>query len=415
MSRKRTAVNEHALLLLKHLVKARLNLDCSTFSHIQQLQEDIKQTTGEYLSLQTLNRFFGIIQNDFNPSINTLNTFSKYVDYQSFFEFEQFNPLESLVKEQSSALSRFIVSIFSSISPEASLEPGILVVARNTVKIMKEDRRLASQVYYAMAPHPTGRKYFFEQFINIDALDKEYGDGLRYYLLHAETREQKFFAYNIYCYRYFLTGNIPLFQKYFTLLGTFGQSEILTFHPLFIDRYYATCVFNQVIRKAENGQSNGLTDTMADLDMLSSHAKSFCYAGYLVGEALLLAGEYGRAWDILNSDEIKPASLPACLQEEFITRLDIFKLLSGLLSNHIRVKKALSLYAELSAKPLPVLSQDYLSFFLLLLKRNLFPRPGIRKEICEHMSLLVQKTGFHYLTGYEQLVCRSDSNLFKNN
>jgi hypothetical protein len=123
----------------------------------------------------------------------------------------------------------------------------------------------------------------------------------------------------------------------------------------------------------------------------------------------LLAGEYGRAWDILNSDEIKPTSLPAVLQEEFITRLDIFKLLSGFLSNHISTKKALSLYAELSDRPLPVLSHNYLSFFLVLLKRSLFPRPGIRKEVTEHIQYLVHKTGFRYFTGYEQLIIKTES------
>jgi hypothetical protein len=409
MSRKRTAVNERALQLLKHLIRARLNLDCSTFSHIQQLRQDIKRNTGEYLSLQTLNRFFGIIQNDFNPSVNTLDTFARYVNYQSFSEFEKLNPAINPETGNYSYIARFIEAVFSPIHPEVNIEPGILVIVRNIARLMKEDHQLAGQVYCSMAPHAFGRKYFFEQFVNIDALDKEYGDGLQYYLLNAQNREQKFFAYNLYCYRYFLTGNNALFQKYYGLLNTFGQSEILSFHPLFIDRYYATCVFNQVVTKAENGQPNDLIDTMADLDMLSSHAKSFCYAGYLVGEALLLAGEYGRAWDILNSDEIKPTSLPAVLQEEFITRLDIFKLLSGFLSNHISTKKALSLYAELSDRPLPVLSHNYLSFFLVLLKRSLFPRPGIRKEVTEHIQYLVHKTGFRYFTGYEQLIIKTES------
>lgn len=409
MARKRTAVNENALPLLKRLIRVKLNLNCSTSSHIQQLQHDIQQITGEYLSSQTLNRFFGIIHTGFNPSMHTLDTLARYVGYKSFAEFEMLNAEKNSEQINSTFTSRFIVSVFAQINPEENIEPGILQVVKNIATLMADDRQLAAEVYCAMAPSIFGRKFFFEQFVNIDALDNVYGNGLQYYLLNAHNREQKFFAYILYCYRYFLTAQSGLFQKFYGLLNAYRQSEIMTFHPLLVDRYYAVLVFNQVMGRKEGCEQTSEKGELADFDIWSSHAKSCYCAGYLVGEALLLAGEFGRSWEILNSDEIKPSSLSGCLQEEFITHLSILKLTSGYFSNHISNKRAMSLYLELSEKQLPVLLHDYLMFYLLFLKRSLFPKSVIRKEVNEQLSYLIRKTGFVYFREFDMQLHRSES------
>ncbi|AXY75564.1 hypothetical protein D3H65_16965 [Paraflavitalea soli] len=409
MARKRTAVNENALPLLKRLIRIKLNLNCSTSSHIQQLQHEIQQITGEYLSSQTLNRFFGIIHTGFNPSIHTLDTLACFVGYKSFAEFEMLNAEKNADQVNSTFTSRFIVSVFSQINPEDNIEPGILQVIKNIASLMADDRQLAAEIYCAMSPSVFGRKFFFEQFVNVDALDSVYGDGLQYYLLNAHNREQKFFAYILYCYRYFLTAHTTLFQKYFNLLQAFRQSEIMTFHPLMVDRYYAVLVFNQVMGKKDHNNADSIKGDLADFDIWSSHAKSCYCAGYLVGDALLLAGEFGRSWEILNSDEIKPSSLTGCLQDEFITHLGILKLMSGYFSNHISTKRALSLFVELNEKPLPVLLHDYLSFYLLFLKRSLFPKATIRKEVNEQIQYLIKKTGFVYFREFDMQLNRSES------
>ncbi|NII27378.1 hypothetical protein HB364_19975 [Pseudoflavitalea sp. X16] len=408
MARKRTAVNENALQLLKRLIKIKLNLDCSTSSHIQQLQHDVQLVTGESLSAQTLNRFFGIIRTGFNPSVHTLDTLARYVGYKSFSEFETLNAGKKAEQINATFSSKFIVDVFSQIDTEDKIEPGILQVIKNIATLMADDRQLAADVYCAMAPSVFGRKFFFEQFVNIDALDSVYGDGLQYYLLNAHNREQKFFAYVLYCYRYFLTANATLFQKYFNLLNVFRQSEIMNFHPLLVDRYYAVLVFNQIMQKKEINSLDSMNE-LADFDIWSSHAKSCYCAGYLVGEALLLAGEFGRSWEVLNSDEIKPSFLTGCLRDEFVTHLNILKLMSGFFSNHISTKRALSLYAELNDKPLPVLLHDYLSFYLLFLKRSLFPKAIVRKEVNEQVQYLVKKTGFVYFREFDLQLTKSES------
>lgn len=411
MARKRNAVNENTLELLKHFVKAKSNLDCSSFAQIHKLQQDIQHSTGTYLSLQTLNRLFGIIRTGFNPSVHTLNTLAAYVDYKSFQEFEILN-IEKLPEDvQISFASKFILSVFSSITPEDNMQAGVLPVMRNVVKLIAEDRQLASEVYYGMAPPAFGRKYFFEQFINMDGLDHAYGNGLQYYLLNAESREQKFFAYTLYCYRYFLTGRHALFREYFNLLHEFRQSEIMAFQPMLIDRYYAVLVFNQSIRKTDMDDDATLTSDMMDFDMLSSHARSFYSAGYLVGEALLLTGEFDKAWQILNKGEklIAPDGL---LQEDRTTYIDILRLSCGFYSANISVKRTQTLLDEIQGRKLPALSGDYLSLLLLFLKRSIQAKPQLRKEISAQIPALIQKTGFHYMHKYDLLLDTSASIIF---
>jgi hypothetical protein len=80
MSRKPTSVNNKSLQLLKGFVQNKSHLSCTCFAEIQQLQSEIKKNVNEYISVQTLNRFFGLIKNDFKPSITTLNILGRYVD-----------------------------------------------------------------------------------------------------------------------------------------------------------------------------------------------------------------------------------------------------------------------------------------------------------------------------------------------
>jgi hypothetical protein len=408
MARKRTAVNENALELLKHFVKAKSSLDCSTFSHIHQLQQDIQQATGEYLSLQTLNRLFGIIRTGFNPSVHTLDTLARYIDYKSFHEFATLNAGKCPEKVSVSLTSKFLVSLFASIGVEEDMGPGILHVIKNVVKLMAEDRQLASEVYYGMAASPFGRRYFFEQFINMDALDSVYGDGLQYYLLNADSRQQKFFAYTLYCYRYFLTGNHCLFREYFNLLNEFRQSEIISFPPMFSDRYYAILVLNLEIRQSDMGDTGDLEKGLIDFDMLSAHARSFYAAGYLVGEALLLTGQFEKAWQTVNA--IEKSQEPAdCLQEEISVYIEVLKLASGFFSSHLSRKRALALLERLEDGKLPVLSKDYLTLLLLFVKRSLYPKGHTRKEINEQIEQLVKKTGFAYISKYNLLLDKSAS------
>ena len=108
MPRKPNQVNDSVLEVLKSQLKARTNLECNSFADMQLLQQEIRRTMNEYLSLQTLNRLFGIIRNDFHPSQHTLNVLAQYLQYNTFHEFARLNDTPQLGKKQVSFESKFI-------------------------------------------------------------------------------------------------------------------------------------------------------------------------------------------------------------------------------------------------------------------------------------------------------------------
>src|SRR5688572_17012218 len=135
MARKRNQVNACILEALKDQVKLRSNLECNSFADMQQLQQEIRKTMDEYLSLQTLNRLFGIIRNDFSPSLNTLNIIAQYLQYNSFREFVELNDKPGLLKKLASFESKFIFSVFSSVDPDKEDDHILQTVIRNILNI----------------------------------------------------------------------------------------------------------------------------------------------------------------------------------------------------------------------------------------------------------------------------------------
>lgn len=395
MSRKPTTVNENAVDLLRHMVKSKSNLNCTSFSEIQALQEGITKSTNEYLSVQTLSRFFGVVRSHFKPSHHTLNTLSLYVNYSSFKHFELLNESGSVKNDSSFFVTDLFHSLFSSIDPSG--EQNLELVSKNILKWMIQNPQYYSDIYPAFSKTPFGRRMFFEGFANIDALNAGYGNGLHYYLLHSEITEEKAFAHSMCCFWYFLTWDVKKFKEYFEYLQHYKQSQIVSFHPMVVDRYYAAFIYNQAINlKSETSHRNA---GMVDFDILTSTSISSMSGSIYVAEALLLTGEFQRAWQLLNNSQFTTNG-PQSLKSDFDMQVRILKLLSGYLSGNITQRRSLSYYLDIVSKPMPFLSENYYSLLLLFVKYKLFTRFNVRKQVIESSRKLIDKTGFKFFRMY---------------
>jgi len=394
MSRKPTAVNESAVNLLRHMVKAKSNLSCSSFSEIQALHEGIAKTTSEYLSVQTLSRFFGVIRSEFKPSHHTLDTLSQYLNYSSFRHFELLNEAGSPSSDGSLFVAELFSSMFSGIKNGG--EHGVDRIARNILEWMIKNPQYYSDIYPTVAKTELGRKLFFEDFVNIDALNQGYGNSIHYYLLHSNSREEKLFGYAMCCYWYFLSNDEKKFREYFEYIQQYKHSEVISFHPRVIDRYYASIIYGQAIASHEK---SSLKPVLADLDILTSNSISSLSCSVYSSEALLLTGEFQRAWEILNTDH-SFSFVPDCVREEFDVQVRILKLLSGYLSENVSKRRCLSVYLDLVNKPLPFLSESYCNLFLYFIKYTMFTRNNLRKQVVERYRTLIQKTGFTYFQSF---------------
>lgn len=402
MARKPTAFDPGALDLLKEFVKRKVNLPCTSFPHIQQLEENIRITTGEYLSPQTLNRLFGIIPNGFNPSSNTLDTLARYTGFKDFTEIETIAENRMSSREQNNELFRILSSLFATTASGTGNEPGVFLMMENLCKVIHSDLAFGKLIYAHMARLPLGRSYLFERLIYYDQLAGVYGDALPVCLLYASNREQKFFILNMYCYKYFLTSDKSQFDNYYQILINYPQSEVMKFSPHIIDRYYAVHILNDAF-------GNDLPDnedahiTLPELDSFSSHPGHLSHSRFMLGEALLLVGQFEKAYEMLST-QLLPLEYKGELDKAYYeTAVAVYKLVSGYFSRQISARRAYTWCQQLLAAPMPILAGDFLALMLWSLLFTLETK-ATEKKICrDKIEALVNKTKFTSFNSFFQM------------
>lgn len=406
MARKPTTFDPVALEFLKEFVKRKVNLSCNSFSHIQQLEESIRLTTGEFLSLQTLNRLFGIIPNGFNPSLNTLDTLAHYTGFHSFADITAIAENRPENGKESTDISRILASLFNMTGSSPEEEPGIFLVMENLCGLIHKDVVLGKLIYAQMARSYLGRKYLFERLVFIDQLAGVYGDALPVCLLYASDREQTFFILSMLCYKSFFMGDIARFKSYFKILLSYPQSEVMQFMPHIVDRYYAVMVMDKMYGNTMQGFEGGLQG-MAELDFFSSPHSDHQHAGFLLGEALLLTGDFERAYELLNETDIEFISIGAMDKTYHEAAVSVYKLVSGYFSQRINPKRAYLMCRQLLDGPMPLLARDFLSLVLLCLLIQLELK-STEKKICrDKIDVLVTKTKFTFFYSFLEICDRA--------
>lgn len=69
------------------LVGQRSKLQLSTIASLNHLMMEIKDSTGEKLSISTLRRLFGKVESAHEPSISTLDILCRFVGYRGWYDF----------------------------------------------------------------------------------------------------------------------------------------------------------------------------------------------------------------------------------------------------------------------------------------------------------------------------------------
>jgi hypothetical protein len=363
MSRKPTIANENSIKLLKEFIRKKSNLGCTSFNEIQQLQFKIKKDTNEYISNQTLNRFFGLIKNNFKPAAATLNVLAKYVQYNSFKDFELLNTQE---QSQSKSLKscKLVLSLFSDVHASNKTEEGILDIFKNMCTLIEKNPDMIPDVYPFMARSDIGREYFFKQLINIDALNSHYGDGLNYFLLNTNNREDHLFAYTLLCFRYFLTNQPFWFDHYFEKINQYKLDEIRSFHPFLLGRYYATCVFKNVIDNKPININPETLESFNRIDRTKFPYAAFPKAEYIFGLSLLLAQEYSLSWEVLQMGSRYLKNIPIYMDKSFVTQYELLQLYAGYCSTQISKKRATEQLKGIQEKSFYLLSTELFSILV---------------------------------------------------
>jgi len=400
MPRKPTKVNESSILLLKQFVQKKAGLSCTTFAEIQQLQYKIKKSVHESLSIQTLNRFFGLIKNDFKPSVATLDILARYVHFNSFSEFELLQVAARSEDEEHNSTLSLVTSLFSMLEYNGKIEKGVLRIVRNIHVMLQKDLSLAKEIYPFMASHEFGRKYFYEQFVHMDALNKHYGEGLNYFLIHCKERESCFFAYTLLCLRHFLSGQQQPFQHYLEKVQAYALDEIKTFSPALIGRYYATLLLNNDSIENYSRIVEEAMDVLTAATSATTENETYP-AELAIAEVLIIKEQFELAATVLSNRKYGKIEHDSTF-ENWQTQYELLQLYAGFAAGQINLQKASALLLELQSRTVSFFVRDYYSILINNLYKEVLPK-SFGKHSDRQIEQLISKTGFLFFSKKEDI------------
>ncbi len=130
------------------------------------------------------------------------------------------------------------------------------------------------------------------------------------------------------------------------------------------------------------------------LTVFSSHSGYHPHTRFLLGEALLLTGQFGKANELLNKQPLHLEPKGELDKAYYETSIAVYKLVCGYFSRQINSKKAITMCHQLLNRPLPLLAADFLSLILWSLLLELEPKNAEKKICRDKIDALIKKTKF---------------------
>jgi hypothetical protein len=381
---------------IKDLVRAKSGLLCSSFSDIGQLRAMIEKDTGEYLSIQTLNRFFGLIKSDFHASKGTLNVLARFANYDSFDEFIKAykRPLKTTVFTDQ--MANTLGSIFKGISPAAGNEIDLCHVCLNVFRLINDDNCTGDAVYAQLAKTGLGRKYLYENLLYLDKLNGHYVPALKYYDLHARKKEEFALANSICCLRYFLNADQEKFELHFKKIQDIPLHEIVTFSTVIIARIGAAYMFKQFVDSGSGPVNEKTKAVIKFVTDNNTHRFEDGLSCCILAEALLLAGAYNDALDFLYNPKIRFYTWFGDTEEAALkNQYRLLKLYAGICTKHTYSAGITESVNTVGNAKFHLLSKDFYSILFNLA----VVLTGNSKEIKDAencLERLIEKTGFNF-------------------
>jgi hypothetical protein len=198
------------------------------------LSQHIKKATTEYLSAQSLRRFWNFLETPFSPAINTLNILSRYCGYQDWDDFTGniqsavFTPINS--KEE----MRLYLDFFKlHINDEQDMN------YHNACRLISSrilnNKALFEGLVKHLAENQVAQVFFFERFPFIDGLGTGYDRGIKLYLQHKKNEEAQVFGICLLLLGAFLSQKDKLLKFYFSKLEQYTLQN--NWHPFLTGRY----------------------------------------------------------------------------------------------------------------------------------------------------------------------------------
>ncbi len=329
MPRKKTDINPELLEKLKQLlldessIKLKRSVDCD------KLAELVSKKTNTYINGISFKRLFGFTQYPFNPSIQTLDILCKYLGFENWYKYEQYQISRA-------TLSKHELDIYSSIfdfdfvNDVEPYEGAFQSVARKIALRFREDPITLIRHLPQLILKEQFQIFFAEHFPDYDNLCAYYYHVYESYLEQKKTPEAQLF------------GNCMLFLNAFWLMDKENCEKHLKkinsitwdicIHPYIIGRYYAcNFLFDSFFNNGQEFEKNYLEYiTLRDsLPKKGKHFYDFPASEYIVSEALLHCKQFEKCIEVIDK-----ATQDYNLRMEFVRKgyyrqMQLFRLIAA--------------------------------------------------------------------------------------
>lgn len=364
----------------------------TAYSDCLQLTKEIAQKTGFRLNVNTIRRFFGVVQATYPPSLTTVEIFSQYAGFRSFEHFiESHQPHEETFPAPPTLFLDYVSLLFEKASAATSNDPTWYNIVRETIFYLDKHPGLVDPFQRIAVRTKVGLDIYFEQFVDVDRLNSTYGNGLRYYLAAKETKEAQLFGHSLLALRSFLSEDQEGLNIHYQKVASLSLDKYI--HPFVCGRYFAT----QVLYYKDNPEklySIALEARRFYADMPPSRDvyQSFPCFELVYAEALVLAGQAAEAlFYIQESRKKKTDYTPPTVDLNLFAALDLYEVLAlTMLGETERAKKASK---RIKAGDFYFLSRRYLTALYQVAEQHLLKeKTSVDHRICTEK--LVSETGF---------------------
>jgi hypothetical protein len=381
---------------LRKLLEVNYGSPVVTSTDCSKLGVLIAKNTYGIVSSQTLRRFFGLVNTDFNPSHATLNILAKYCGYEDWAHFGKISiSLETLHEDIIDVCIAFFQIEIPPVRKYQLNEPYFYAV-QNIAKLIYRDVNLYSHLIPKLAQISTAHEYFFERFPYIDKFGSGLAEGYKFYLKNKTTSEATIFGNGLLFLGAFLQENFLLAEVYLKAINKIKEWKSARLHPFVLARLLGSnLAYNHVsndMKKKEEWLII-LENQLNDNPNQFGHNAESCEFEFMICEYLLLCEDYDLIKSILRSVVKKLKHEPLENKANFYY-----------IPCHIIYYKSLIMTNDYkAASKVPFVKEsvnwqiaDYYTLHILQCKLKTITRKVERKELLKQYFHLLNMTRFTY-------------------
>ena len=396
MTRKKTQIDPIATDRLRQNVSSTFGKQISRSFECEVLSIQVKAATGEYLSPQSLRRFFGFLDSGFNPAINSLNILSRYCGYFDWDDFASRSRRQAYVPLTSKEEMALYLDFY-----KLQLQDEQDINFHNACRIINtrilNNPALLEGLAKPLAQNPVAQVYFYERFPFIDGLCCGYERSIKLYLQHSKSEEAQVFGICLLVLGAFLSRDNKLLHLVFAKLRRYSLQD--KWHPFIIGRFIGSHLLFYHAMGQEEAKMGWLHQAKDYGDRFASvsHIRywKFPYYQFMVCDYLNLVREYPLSYKLLFPfKSIKHGELK--VEEGYYDALQIIAYVSS--SGITKTDQASKALQEADFHKLGVTFKNYfaIQYSIVCLQSTPLNRIKKRKELLQRADQLIRQTGFIY-------------------